>query len=714
MSYVHPDDRNLTNLHKAMGYNESGQPIVRTSITNGTDNPIPVSLGGNDVVITGNVTIPGTVNVTSSPGDPVHVHVTEIGTTGILDVPWMPVSGNVTIDSGNIWINGGQISASQSGTWTVRLGNAVTQGTTPWVVTGNTNAIVSGSVTATQGESPYIINGNVNAAITSAPPVVGNVNAVVTSGNITVQQGTSPWVTDATIVGDISVGRLPEPAVTAFEEPLAVQITPVLQADGVYGLDPDFWTTTELNGGNISTTESSVWQVNSGTSPGGYARLATNRYMTYQPGQGSMFRWTAAFTTTGIGTTRDAYGVDNMVQNTGPVDREDGYSFGFSGSTASNAQRKMGILHRRGGNAELRQLTITTYPTGNQTATITLNSVAYTVNLTASTSNAYTASQIATLLKANAVVENTWDIQSCGDSVQFSYYSPGAKSGTYSFSSTGSGTIAVGSFSQLTAGTTPTDVWTYVDSWDNQTIQFDPSKLNVFAVDFRWLGAGKVRFFMENPTTGNMELVHTQIWSSQQLVPHVVKPSLRLIYRAGTTTGATPSQNVIVYGASVFAGIQGIVTQTGSSQGWYHTDTTSRAKDTVWHLMSLQNSFVRNQRIINKASLIMQNLTVSVQGQDPSLIYLVKNAKGISDQLVYSPIPIANQFVFAQYSTSLVSENLTIDTIANIQSLGINGNSSFDLMAYNLVLSPGESVSVFISSSGAITKSTIGLTWKVD
>lgn len=298
--------------------------------------------------------------------------------------------------------------------------------------------------------------------------------------------------------------------------------------------------------------------------------------------------------------------------------------------------------------------------------------------------------------------------------MQFIYYSPGPKSGTYSFSSTGTGTLAAGTFSQLQAGVTPTDVWTYVDSWDNQNLQFDPSKLNVFAVDLRWLGAGKVRFFMENPANGNMELIHTQIWSSQYQVPHITKPSLRIVYRAGTTSGATPSQNVVVRGASIFAGIQGIVQQTGSSQGWYNSDATSRAKDTVWHLMSLQNSYVRNQSSTNKASLIMQNLTVSVQGQDPSLVYLVKNAKGTSDLLLYQAIPIPNQFVFAQYSTTVVSENLLLDTIANIQALGINGNSSFDLMAYNLVLSPGESISVFVSSSGGITRSTVGLTWKVD
>jgi len=127
MSYVHPDDRNLTNLHKSMDYNESGQPIVRTRVDNTWNDPVPVTLGSNTITITGDVVIPATVNVASSPDNPVHVHATEVGTSGILNVPWMPVAGNVRVDSGNIWINGGQVTASQ--------------GTNPWLVSGNVNVL---------------------------------------------------------------------------------------------------------------------------------------------------------------------------------------------------------------------------------------------------------------------------------------------------------------------------------------------------------------------------------------------------------------------------------------------------------------------------------------------------------------------------------------------------------------------------------------------
>jgi hypothetical protein len=61
-----------------------------------TQNPLPVTLGSDNITITGDVNIVDTISVNSTPEDPVHTHITEIGTSGILDVPYMPISGDVT------------------------------------------------------------------------------------------------------------------------------------------------------------------------------------------------------------------------------------------------------------------------------------------------------------------------------------------------------------------------------------------------------------------------------------------------------------------------------------------------------------------------------------------------------------------------------------------------------------------------------------------
>ena len=87
-------DYRLQNLTNALYIDGNNDVVVRTGIT------------GN-IVISGNINVPGNVQVYSSPENPVHTHVTEIGTSGILTTPWIPVSidGNANVRvSGNVSI----------------------------------------------------------------------------------------------------------------------------------------------------------------------------------------------------------------------------------------------------------------------------------------------------------------------------------------------------------------------------------------------------------------------------------------------------------------------------------------------------------------------------------------------------------------------------------------------------------------------------------
>jgi len=91
----------------------NGDPVTNA-------NPFPVTLGSNNITITGNVNVGTTVEVSSTPENPVHSHITEVGNSGILTVSYMPVSGNVVITSGNLnsnvtgIVNVGNFPASQN------------------------------------------------------------------------------------------------------------------------------------------------------------------------------------------------------------------------------------------------------------------------------------------------------------------------------------------------------------------------------------------------------------------------------------------------------------------------------------------------------------------------------------------------------------------------------------------------------------------------
>jgi len=69
-----------------------------TGVPISTTNRLPVTLGTGTITITGNVNVGTVVSVNSTPGNPVHTHITEVGTSGLLAVPYLPVSGTVVVD----------------------------------------------------------------------------------------------------------------------------------------------------------------------------------------------------------------------------------------------------------------------------------------------------------------------------------------------------------------------------------------------------------------------------------------------------------------------------------------------------------------------------------------------------------------------------------------------------------------------------------------
>lgn len=711
-AYVHPQESNLFNVHTAMQYNNDGQPVLRTHVDG-------ISLAG-DVIVDKVKLWDGTNNL-----------VFDLPSNDAETAPWsLPTESHNMVFNGSTWdrmrgnIADGVLTQISNDYLAISKDtNANAEGNPIYVNVTNGISTVSLSqstldaletVTVNQGtagSTAWKVDIGTNGTVTVNQPVAVTQHAYSTpwqiSKNSTVNSASNPINVSAAITG-IATVDFPPSATTAFGELISIPMTPVIQADVIHGLDPDMFSKSEVNGGTVVISENSVWQVNSGTSANGYARLKTNRFLRYQPGQGAIGRWTAAFTCTG--TTKLATGVDNIYQLAGFYGREDGYAFGFSGDPANPT---IGVLHRYGGKVEIRTLLITTAPTGNQTITITLNGVPYSVAVVAG-STGETAGRIATELKLLTDADNRWDIQYCANTVTFCYYTSGEKNGTYSLSSTGAGTLAAGTFSRSQIGAAPTDVWTYVQDWNGTPVNFDPSKLNLFSVDFRWLGAGRVRFMMEDPATGEIVTVHTQLWGSSSLIPHMIKPNLRISYRSGSTSGATAPYNVVVSGASCMAGVEGIINQTGHSEGWYDINSTNRPKDLVHHLLSIQNPYIRTNGL-NTSQLIIQDLTVAAQGADPSVIYVIVNPLGVSSPLVFAPIPgPATTRVFAQASNSAVTETLSMDNVSNVQTLAINGSATFDLKPYNFSLAPGDMISVFISSSNAITRSSIGLSWRVD
>lgn len=254
--YVHPDEPNLLNLHKAMQYNANGEPEIRT-VTGITGN----------IIIEGNVNIPGNVEVFSSPDNPVHTHITEIGNSGILTVPFMPIDGNVFITGGNLTFDNTTIE--------------VTQGTIPWSVFGNVEANITGG-----NLFANVTGSNVN--IDSMPPITGNVEANITGGNIfaNVTQGTDPWNISGNVgITGTSTVTLGTGATDAFGRLRVSEPYTLFDSKARYYDHNDFSSSTSTGGTVVYQTNSSTFELNVTSANGSSVIRETKRVFPYQPGK---------------------------------------------------------------------------------------------------------------------------------------------------------------------------------------------------------------------------------------------------------------------------------------------------------------------------------------------------------------------------------------------------------------------------------------------
>jgi hypothetical protein len=181
----------LRNINQALALDEtSGNVYVRTGFT------------GN-IVIEGNVNIPGNIDA----------HISEVGNSGNLTVPWMPVSidgnSNVTIAGGNVGVSGNvnigtmpNVNAAVTGTVAVSS------------ITGNIAGITSNiNIGTMPNVNANITGGNVNAAVTgtvAVSSITGNIAGI--TANVTVVDGGGSLTVDGNvgITGNVNIGTMPE------------------------------------------------------------------------------------------------------------------------------------------------------------------------------------------------------------------------------------------------------------------------------------------------------------------------------------------------------------------------------------------------------------------------------------------------------------------------------------------------------------------------
>ena len=172
--YVHSDEPNLLNIHKAMDYTSDGEPALRV-----------LSNIQGDITIEGDVTIPGVVTVTNTDDDPLftHTHLYDENDAEYTATNPLTIDGTVTVNQPvAVTDNNGSLTVDG----TVSLSNDTL------TALENINATVSGSVSVSNFPATQAVTGTFWQA---TQPV---------SGTVTIQDGDGSITVDGTVTANIT------------------------------------------------------------------------------------------------------------------------------------------------------------------------------------------------------------------------------------------------------------------------------------------------------------------------------------------------------------------------------------------------------------------------------------------------------------------------------------------------------------------------------
>lgn len=465
--------------------------------------------------------------------------------------------------------------------------------------------------------------------------------------------------------------------ISAFGELITAKNTAFIQNTGVYELMPSNFREYTSFSGTTGITDR-MFTATCGTTIYGYGAIQSFRSLNYNAGQSGMARFTALFQNS----------VANHWSGVGLVNLSDELSFGYNGTA-------FGIWHRKEGVAEVRTITVTGASGGSTDLTLTLNTVAYTIPLTAGTT-AHNAYQIAAWLNAN---QSVWDADQIGSTVIISALSDGAKSGTYTYShATSTGTIT-----QNKAGVTKTSTHIPQEDWNRDIASWiDPTKGNVYQIIYPYLGFGDIEFYVKSTDDKGWLLVHVIEYQNVNTKPSVRQPSLRFgIYSAsvGSTTDVT------VQCASVALFVIGDVFKTRNPRAVKNTQSVTTSFTNVLTLRNRKTyNYIYNQVEIEPISLSMAS----------------ESSKNVEIEIRTNPV-FSGDTNFTNVGTNLVGD---VDTTANTYSNGTllaaftlsgNGNREINLDSFNIRIPPSLQVCIGARvTSGAAANITAALTYYED
>lgn len=487
------------------------------------------------------------------------------------------------------------------------------------------------------------------------------------------------WVTATTVDNKrgIDIVDLKSSQQTSYGVQETVTNVANIRTAPVYNLIPANFRTFTGSGGS-ATAENREFKCSSGTTIFGYGAIQSFRSLTFEYGQTAVCRFAARFP--------DATALTWL--GVGMLSITDEVAFGRNGTD-------FGIWHRYGGEVEVRTIQVTGAAGGSENATVTVNGTGYTVPLTAGTFQ-HNAKEIADYLSANAT---GYAAEQLNDSVIVSALSDGAKSDTWSFSSS----TATATITRNTPGVTKTsDFVAQADFNGTVPTGFDPTKGNLYSISW---GAGysDINYRIYDTSVDRFILAHQVAVTNNFTRPNFNNPSLRTglyAYSIGATTDTS------TYCSFISAASQGTIVPTRNPRAFSNTKSIGT---TLTNLFTIRNKRIYNN-VINQSEIIPLELTIANETNKAIVVEVRGNPT------------VAGTTNFQDIGTNLIAESEIAGTTVTqngrfIASITVAPASEgiIDLASISLVVPPTLRIVVAVRKiSGTAGDVTGTLVWRED
>ena len=463
---------------------------------------------------------------------------------------------------------------------------------------------------------------------------------------------------------------------------LVQQITPTVQNYFIYGVPLHTQLSVQFTatGGTITTsTEKNAINLNITTAIGSFAVQRSRRVVKHYPGYGNGISHQAKF---------DGNAVANSLQFVGVGNSETDIYFCYTGDV-------FGCRYSSGGKLHIVSLLITTASTGATNATVTLNSVAFTVPLTnAGGDLEFTAHEISKGVGGAGFTG--WDVEHIGTTVFFIAGSVGARSGTYSFTHAS----AVAAFTTGEVGAALNTTFIPRTSWNGVSpliADLDPTKVNIYQIEYSWFGSANLLYKVFNSTSRQYELVHSVSFANVVSSLGISKPNMYLqkgVASLGSTTALT------LFSSSSFAGTYGML-KLQDSPIVSVSNTRSISSSTQTNVLVLQCAKLLNNTA-TQSEIFLETLTVASDGNRAVRIRVILNPTTLGADTTgdYDTFTYINptQSLTLYDTTSLT---YTGGTVLREYIVGKDGNLIINLFREDLYLGRGD-ILVFSAFSTAV------------